>query len=103
MKDGEEIVFRNSWEETADKTPGDLIFVLKTHKHELFVRDGNDLRMKLNINLLESLVGFSHEFTHLDGRKVTIARDGVTHPGICTLLQLHLFKFFSLEIQNVDL
>jgi DnaJ-class molecular chaperone len=70
-----------------DEEPGDLIFKIKTLPHKTFTRQGNDLHMTTRITLLQALVGFSIEFEHLDGHKVTLARTDVTPPG--TFLQLN--------------
>ena len=82
MADGHRITFKNSWDEFPDTIPGDLIFVLRTHKHHLFTREGNNLRMKIEISLLESLVGFKREVEHLDGHVFEISTDRVTIPGL---------------------
>lgn len=65
----------------SDEEPGDLIFKIKTVPHKHFTRQGNDLHMKAKISLLQALVGFSVEFEHLDGHKVTLSRTDVTPPG----------------------
>jgi DnaJ-related protein SCJ1 len=81
MADGQRITFKSSWDEAPDTNPGDLIFVIRTHKHAIFERQGNDLRMKIEISLLESLVGFKREFEYLDGHLFEISTDKVTIPG----------------------
>jgi len=81
MPEGHKIVYRSAWEEVPETNPGDLTFILKTVPHPVFVRNGNDLKMKMEISLLESLLGFSKQFTHLDNRIVTVTREEVTIPG----------------------
>jgi DnaJ-class molecular chaperone len=82
MPDNHRIVFKSQWDEEPETNPGDLIFVIRTSPHDIFTRHHHDLRMSLEISLLESLVGFSKEVTHLDGHIVTITNDQVTIPGI---------------------
>lgn len=65
----------------VDEEPGDLIFKIKTLPHKLFTRQGNDLYITRSITLLQALVGFTVEFEHLDGHKVTLSRNDVTPPG----------------------
>lgn len=78
--DGTEIVFEHAADETPEEAAGHLVFVITTLPDEQFVRHGNDLHLAHTITLREALVGFSHEITHLDGHKVTLARSGVTKP-----------------------
>jgi DnaJ-class molecular chaperone len=61
--------------------PGDLVFKLVTLPHKKFARNGDDLEYFMTISLLEALVGFRTEITHLDGHKVPVARDEITPPG----------------------
>ena len=59
-----------------DAVPGDVIFILSQSPHKNFTRKGNDLAMRLEINLEEAtLSGFQRTITHLDGRKVTLVVD----------------------------
>ena len=51
--------------------------------HSKFVRQGNDLKTRINISLKEALLGFTREITHLDGHIVEVERTGkVTKPGL---------------------
>jgi DnaJ family protein B protein 11 len=75
------ITFFEEGEPLVDGEPGDLKFVLRTAPHAAFARAGDDLRMNATISLLDALTGFSREFAHLDGRRVTLASAGVVRPG----------------------
>jgi DnaJ-related protein SCJ1 len=81
MIDGDEIRFENEADEQPDVIPGDLVFKIVTVPNKRFVRQGDNLHTKLNITLLEALVGFSKSFKHLDGHRVVVERDTVTIPG----------------------
>ena len=48
----------------------DLIFVINEQEHDVFRREKNDLLIGLDITLLDSLIGFKFEFSHLDGENV---------------------------------
>ena len=55
----------------------DLIFVINEQEHEIFKRQKNDLLIGLDITLLDSLIGFKFEFSHLDGEKCIIESDEI--------------------------
>lgn len=51
--------------------------------HPIFERKGNDLKIKIEISLEESLLGFTRSIKHLDGHEVFVDRtDQVTKPGL---------------------
>lgn len=79
MKNGHEIVFERASEQSPETVPGDVILVIKTQKHKLFTRKGNDLHHTMTITLKEALLGFSKTLQQMDGRTITVARDGVTY------------------------
>lgn len=72
MKHGERIVFRGEADETAETEAGDVVFVLKQTKHELFTRDSVHLHIKRSISLAQALTGFSFPIRHLDQRVLLI-------------------------------
>eukprot|EP00250_Pteridium_aquilinum_P009140 c18467_g1_i1 orf=397-1437(-) len=78
--DGHEVVFYEDGEPVIDGDPGDLKFKIFTQKHNRFKREGNHLHMTITISLLDALVGFEKDITHLDGHKVSIGTKGVTKP-----------------------
>lgn len=81
MTEGHEIVFFEEGEPMVDGEPGDLKFRVRTVQHDTFKRNGHDLMMNATISLLDALVGFSRNITHLDGHTVVLASTGVTRPG----------------------
>jgi DnaJ family protein A protein 2 len=44
-----------------------LVIFIKERRHNLFNRDGNNLRMSLNIKLFQALFGFKKNIKYLDG------------------------------------
>lgn len=79
MIDGDTVKFDQIADEAAGHIPGDLIFKIKQVRHEFFTRDGDNLHMTLNIPLLDSLVGFTKEFEHVDGHKVLITKESISY------------------------
>ena len=51
---------------------GDLYIYISEKKHNLFVRDGNDLYVRLDITLCEALTGFDKTIKHLDGTEIEL-------------------------------
>jgi len=58
MPDGKEIVFERESEQSPDYTPGDVVFSLRTQRHNLFTRVGDNLYTNLPIDLKDALLGF---------------------------------------------
>ncbi|XP_036299835.1 dnaJ homolog subfamily B member 11 [Pipistrellus kuhlii] len=81
VRDAMEYPFIGEGEPHVDGEPGDLRFRIKVVKHPIFERRGDDLYTNVTISLVESLVGFDMDITHLDGHKVHISRDKITRPG----------------------
>eukprot|EP00741_Cyanophora_paradoxa_P021616 tig00000241_g20865.t1 len=81
MPDGHVIKFGGQGEEAPDTTPGDLLFRVVTNAHPKFSRKNDDLYHAMTITLLEALVGFSRNITHLDGHTVELVKESVTKPG----------------------
>jgi len=79
MGDGEQIKFEQVADEAVGHIAGDLIFVLRQAPDPVFQREGDNLRVTMNISLLESLVGFRRAFKHLDGHEVMIDKQDVTY------------------------
>ena len=79
MMDGEKIKFEQVADEAVGHISGDLIFTVQQIKHSYYTRDGDDLQVKIDITLAEALVGFNKQIEHLDGHRVTIAKDDVSY------------------------
>lgn len=47
-----------------------MMFTYSVFRHPIFERRGDDLYTNVTISLVESLVGFEMDITHLDGHKV---------------------------------
>lgn len=77
MQNNQQIIFQGGSNEFPGTIAGDLIFVLVEMKHEIFTRDGNDLIIKQQIELVDALCGFSFYVKHLDAKAFTVS----TRPG----------------------
>jgi len=77
MKDGQELIYEEQADESIGHLPGDLIVVLRQTRHPQFVRDGDDLKLRLAIDLADALVGFETTIKHVDGHDVTIKSNDV--------------------------
>ncbi|TMW68318.1 hypothetical protein Poli38472_005786 [Pythium oligandrum] len=80
MKHGDTIVVPKEGDQSVHVLPGDVVVHLTMSPHKLFTRRGDDLETELKISLLDALVGFTTELTHLDGRTVRLSRTAVVAP-----------------------
>jgi len=73
MKDGEKIVLSGKGDELPDPDipAGDVVIILDEQEHQTFVRKDDNLVMELEIELVESLCGFSRIVKTLDDRVLT--------------------------------
>jgi DnaJ-related protein SCJ1 len=81
MKNGDEIKFDELGNESADKDPGHLIFIINEIGDKDFKREGNNLRYEMEISLKDALIGFEKKIKHLDGHLVTVKKDDISQPG----------------------
>lgn len=70
MEGGTVITLYQEGEPHADGDPGDLNVVLALVSHGTFKREMSDLKVSVQISLVDALAGFRHEIEHLDGHKV---------------------------------
>ena len=80
MAAGSKITFERMSEQRPGQIPGDVIMNLKQKTHRMFTRDGNNLKMNMDISLKDALLGFSKTITHMDGHTVEIKRTQITRP-----------------------
>ncbi|XP_043216989.1 dnaJ homolog subfamily A member 1-like isoform X1 [Amphibalanus amphitrite] len=72
MTDDQRITFSGEGDQEPGLEPGDIIIVLDEREHETFKRDGDDLIMKMEIELVEALCGFQKTITTLDKRSLLL-------------------------------
>ena len=69
MAHEQKIPFPGMGDEHPDiETPGSVIAILQQEKHDVFTRDGDDLKITQNLKLSEALCGFEIKIKQLDGR-----------------------------------
>merc|ERR1719486_1287704 len=72
MADGQKITFTSEGDQEPGLEPGDIIIVLDEKAHERFKRSGQDLIVKMDINLTEALTGLKKTIKTLDDRTLVI-------------------------------
>lgn len=74
MVDGQKIVFNGEGDQEPELEPGDIIIVLDEKEHPVFKRNGSDLIVRLEIQLVEALCGFQKVIRTLDDRDLVITQ-----------------------------
>lgn len=77
MIEGQKITFHGEGDQEPGMEPGDVIIVLIEKEHDIFHRQKQDLLMKMEISIVESLCGFKKVVKTLDDRDIVIT----SHPG----------------------
>lgn len=75
MRDGQKITFTGEGDHEPDLQPGDIIIVLDEKEHPVFEHHGTDLVMKMPIQLVEALCGFSRVIKTLDDRDLIVTSE----------------------------
>jgi len=85
---GDRVVFRHMSSQMPGQIPGHVTVTLRARDEAGEVHDGwhwqrrgNDLHLKLELSLRESLLGFRRRLKHLDGHIVEFATESITRPG----------------------
>ncbi|XP_065169535.1 dnaJ homolog subfamily A member 1 [Atheta coriaria] len=68
MTDGQKITFSGEGDQEPELEAGDIIIVLDEKEHPVFKRSGNDLIIRQELQLVESLCGFQKVIKTLDCR-----------------------------------
>lgn len=69
---GQKIIFKSEGTQEPNMRPGDVYVILEAVHHPIFSRNGDDLFMKMDLQLVESLCGFKKLVETLDKRKITV-------------------------------
>jgi len=77
MKGGQTITFRGESDQSPNAEPGDVVIVIEEKPHERFRRQGNDLVIEIEVDLLTALAGGQFAIKHLDERALLVN----IHPG----------------------
>ena len=87
MMHGEIITFEGEGDSFINSLPGDTQFEVQVRPHSQFVRDKDDLYVKLPISFKEALFGFSKSVRHLDNRFVEISKSEPSQPNSFVVLK----------------
>lgn len=79
-KAGTKIRYPGEGDELPNGTIQDIEFVIEEKKHLIYTRDGDDLKVNLQLTLTEALTGFSKKLPTLDGKEITVSNKNVTQP-----------------------
>jgi len=77
MKNGQTITFAQAADEQPGMITGDVVIVVEEKPHEIFRREGNDLFIEAEVDLLTALGGGAFSVQHLDDHALQV----VIHPG----------------------
>ncbi|KFK24210.1 hypothetical protein AALP_AAs42301U000300 [Arabis alpina] len=86
-KGGTKVTFEGKGNEAMGSVPADLTFVIVEKEHEVFTRDGDDLKMAVEISLLEALTGCELSVALPDGDNICLQIKDVIHPGYVMVIQ----------------
>ena len=79
-KAGTKVTFPREGDQSPDRIPADIVFIIGEKHHDQFSRDGNDLRYKAKISLKQALCGGEVQVPRIDGKPIILKRDKVTTP-----------------------
>jgi DnaJ family protein A protein 1 len=77
MRSGQKIPFAGEGDQEPGLEPGDIVIVLDEKEHDVYQRSGDDLVMRMKIDLVEALCGMRRTIQTLDNRTLVIS----TVPG----------------------
>lgn len=75
------IIIKENQGHEVDNVKSDLKVHIEELPHTLYKRDGNDLKCRMNISLIEALSGYNKELQLLDGTKTRLTSSEVTQPN----------------------
>ncbi|PRQ26586.1 putative chaperone DnaJ [Rosa chinensis] len=80
-KKGTKITFEGLGNERPGAYPADIIFVIAEKRHHLFVREGDDLELTVEIPLIQALTGCTISIPLLGGENTTLTIEDIIYPG----------------------
>ena len=72
MSNGQKITFHGESDQSPGVEPGDVIVVIDEQPHDRFTRKGDDLVLKVKVDLLTALAGGQFAINHLDNRQLIV-------------------------------
>lgn len=102
--EGHEVVFEGEGDESPDWEPGDVVLRVRSRAEKGGLRrKESSLYWKETIGVDEALLGFTRNFTHLDGHVVSLVRKGVTQPGFVQIIKGEGMPLYERPISHGDL
>lgn len=80
-KAGTKVTFSEEGDEGYNVIPADIVFTVKDKEHNLFTRDGADVRYGCHVTLKQSLCGADLEIPTLTGETIILEKSDVIRPG----------------------
>lgn len=118
VENEKQFLFKNKadFDPSTPHQANDLVYIVQISQNDIFQRNAKDLKLHLDIPLINALTGFTFSFKHLDGRTINIKSpvDTVIKPDTILYLpnegmikgQGHLFIEFVIifpdKITNSD-
>lgn len=78
VKAGTKYTFPNSGDELNNRPGQDIQFVLVEKPHSKFTRDGDDIFVTVNVQLVDALCGCTVNVPKIDGKTVPVTLDRIT-------------------------
>ena len=93
----EEKIFKNEGDQNLNEEPGDVVFILKEEKNNLFERIGNDIIYNHSITLGDSIVGINITIELINGEKLSFKEENIIQQNSYTIFKN---KGFPLKNKN---
>ena len=69
-KEGTKITYSGAGNEHKESPPDDIVFILKEKKHPIFIRDGDDIIININVSLKDIINNKKIEINTIDKKKI---------------------------------
>ncbi|XP_060515949.1 dnaJ protein homolog 1 [Cylas formicarius] len=71
-KAGTKITFQKEGDQSRNKIPADIVFIIRDKPHSLFKREGSDIRYTAKISLKQALCGCTVEVPTMSGKTIPL-------------------------------
>lgn len=89
-KAGTKITFQREGDQSRNKIPADIVFIIRDKPHPNFKREGSDIRYTAKITLKQALCGFVLDVPTLSGEKLSLnLTNEVVKPNTAKRIQSH--------------
>jgi len=85
-KAGTKVTFPREGDQTPNKIPADIVFVIKDKPHAHFKRESSDLRYTAHVPLRDVLCGTTIQVPTIEGASVPLRLTDITRPNTCRRL-----------------